>query len=82
MSNPDLTTKLALVDDHALLRNGLASLVRSFEGYSVIFEADNGRDFIRQLAQHPQPDIILLDVTMPEMNGFETAAWTGQMPRL
>lgn len=75
MSNPDLTTKIALVDDHALLRNGLASLVRSFEGYSVIFEADNGRDFIHQLAQHPQPDIILLDVTMPEMNGFETAAW-------
>lgn len=71
----DNTTRIALVDDHTLLRNGLASLIRSFEGYTVIFEADNGRDFIRQLQHHPQPDIILLDITMPGMNGFETAAW-------
>jgi len=68
-------TSIALVDDHALLRNGLASLIQTFEGYSVLFEADNGRDFIRQLHTHAVPDIILLDVTMPEMNGFETAAW-------
>jgi len=68
-------TRIALVDDHALLRNGLASLIQTFEGYSVLFEADNGKDFIRQLQTHAIPDIILLDITMPEMNGFETAAW-------
>lgn len=68
-------TRIALVDDHALLRNGLASLIQTFEGYSVLFEADNGKDFIRQLQTHAVPDIILLDVTMPEMNGFETASW-------
>ena len=73
MNNSD--TQIALVDDHVLLRNGLASLIRTFKGYTVLFEADNGRDFIRQLASHPHPDIILLDITMPEMNGFETAAW-------
>ena len=67
--------RIALVDDHALLRNGLASLIQTFEGYSVLFEADNGKDFIRQLETHAVPDIILLDITMPEMNGFETAAW-------
>lgn len=72
------TTQIALVDDHALLRNGLASLIRSFEGYTVLFQADNGKDFIRQLSEHPLPDIILLDITMPEMNGFETAAWIKQ----
>jgi DNA-binding NarL/FixJ family response regulator len=72
------TTQIALVDDHALLRNGLASLIESFEGYKVLFEADNGRDFIRQLLHYPAPDIILLDITMPEMNGFETAAWIKQ----
>ena len=71
-------TGIALVDDHALLRNGLASLVQSFEGYTVLFEADNGKDFIRQLQAHSSPDIILLDITMPEMNGFETAAWIKQ----
>lgn len=67
--------RIALVDDHALLRNGLAALIQTFDGYSVLFEADNGKDFIRQLEKHAVPDIILLDVTMPEMNGFETAAW-------
>lgn len=68
-------TSIALVDDHALLRNGLAALIESFEGYSVLFQADNGRDFIEQLKTHPAPDIILLDITMPEMNGFETTIW-------
>ncbi len=69
------STRIALVDDHVLLRNGLASLIESFEGYTVLFQADNGKEFIEQLKTHPAPDIILLDITMPEMNGFETAAW-------
>jgi DNA-binding NarL/FixJ family response regulator len=68
-------TGIALVDDHVLLRNGLASLIQTFEGYTVLFQADNGKDFIEQMSTHTLPDIILLDVTMPEMNGFETAAW-------
>ena len=72
------TTGIALVDDHSLLRNGLAALINSFEGYNVVFEADNGKDFINQLKIHAVPDIILLDITMPEMNGFETAAWIKQ----
>jgi DNA-binding NarL/FixJ family response regulator len=68
-------TNIALVDDHVLLRNGLANLVNTFDGYSVLFEADNGKDFIKQLEKFPSPDIILLDITMPEMNGPETASW-------
>jgi DNA-binding NarL/FixJ family response regulator len=69
------TTYIALVDDHALLRNGLAALVNSFDGYKVVFEADNGEDFIRQLQPRNPPDIILLDITMPIMNGYQTAEW-------
>lgn len=69
------TTYIALVDDHTLLRNGLAALVNSFEGYAVLFEAGNGKEFIAQLKQYPAPDIVLLDITMPEMNGLETATW-------
>src|SRR5688500_8724591 len=77
MMNKNITS-IALVDDHALLRNGLASLIQSFEGYTVLFQADNGKDFIQQLQANTVPDIILLDITMPEMNGFETAAWIKQ----
>ena len=68
-------TQIALVDDHVLLRNGLASIVRSFDGYSVLMEADNGKEFIEQLKTCPAPDIVLLDINMPEMNGIETAVW-------
>ena len=69
------STTLAFVDDHVLLRNALAALAHSFDGYTVLFEADNGKEFISQLQQHPAPDIVLLDITMPEMDGFETASW-------
>jgi DNA-binding NarL/FixJ family response regulator len=68
-------TKVALVDDHALLRNGLASVINNSDGYQVVFEADNGKHFIELLKKNPQPDILLLDITMPEMDGFETAQW-------
>jgi DNA-binding NarL/FixJ family response regulator len=67
--------KIVLVDDHVLLRNGLCNIISSFPGYSVLFEADNGKDFIRQLHANNLPDMVLLDVSMPEMNGYETANW-------
>jgi two-component system invasion response regulator UvrY len=67
--------KLAIVDDHKLFRDGIAELVRGFSGYSVIIEADNGRHLIDQMKKGPAPDIILLDINMKEMDGFETARW-------
>ncbi len=67
--------KVALVDDHELLRNGLARIIERFENYEVIFEAGNGKEFIDKLVIYPKPDIILLDISMPEMDGFETAEW-------
>jgi two-component system, NarL family, invasion response regulator UvrY len=66
---------VAVVDDHVLLRNGLANLIRSLDSYAVLFEADNGKDFIEQLKSHYQPDIVLMDINMPEMDGYETALW-------
>lgn len=65
---------IVLIDDHTLLRNGLASLVRKL-GHEVLFEADNGKDFIEQLTPNAIPDILLLDINMPEMDGYETAQW-------
>jgi len=73
-----LKPAVVLVDDHVLLRNGLANLIRSFGEYAVLFEAYNGLDFIRQLKPRSLPDLVLLDVYMPEMDGYETALWLKQ----
>lgn len=66
--------KIVLVDDHSLLRNGLAELVKS-QGHTVLFEADNGKDYLTKLDKKNLPDIVLMDINMPEMDGFETANW-------
>ncbi len=68
-------TTVALVDDHALLRSGLASIINGFEGFNVLFEAGNGMEFIDQLDFENPPDIVLLDINMPVMDGYETAIW-------
>ena len=65
---------VVLADDHTLLRNGLASLVQTF-GHTVLFEADNGKDFTTKLNIALLPDVVLLDINMPEMDGYETAQW-------
>ena len=68
-------TKVALVDDHTLLRNGLASVISGFGDYEVVFEAGNGKEFIELLQSKPAPEIVLLDINMPEMDGFDTIKW-------
>jgi len=65
---------IALTDDHTLLRNGLASLVKN-QGHTVLFEADNGSEFIEKLNPAALPELVLLDINMPEMDGYETAQW-------
>lgn len=67
--------KLAVVDDHKLFRDGLTELINGFSGYEVIIEADNGHDMIRQLKGEDLPEIVVLDINMKEMDGFETASW-------
>ena len=49
---------IALVDDHVLFRKGLAALIGYFPSYKILFEAANGKDFIRQLKLYDVPDIV------------------------
>lgn len=69
--------KIALVDDHVLLRNGLATVIESFgPDYQIVFQACHGKEFIEKInAGYTVPDLVLLDVNMPEMDGYDTAAW-------
>ena len=66
---------VVLVDDHILLRNGLASLINSFGNYRVLFQANNGKAFIHDLNPKALPHIVMLDINMPEMDGYETCDW-------
>jgi two-component system invasion response regulator UvrY len=66
---------VGLVDDHKLFRDGMSSLISSFEDYLVSVEADNGMEFIQKLNPGNMPDIVLLDINMKEMDGYETARW-------
>ena len=68
-------TFVALVDDHELLRTGLAAIINSFEGFKVVIEANNGQQFIEKVKGKTPPDIVLLDITMPVMDGYETSSW-------
>lgn len=61
---------LLIVDDHALFRAGLVSLLNTMGDFEVIGEASNGLEAL-QLVAHVRPDVILLDVNMPEMGGVE-----------
>lgn len=70
--------KVALVDDHILMRNSLAQMVSHFPNCSVLFQADNGRHCIQFLEKHIIPDVLLLDIAMPIMDGFETALYVAQ----
>lgn len=72
-----MRTTIALADDHVLLRNGLASLLQDLD-YEVVFEADNGKQFIEKLKTHPHPQITLMDINMPEMDGYDTTFYLKQ----
>lgn len=74
MKNSDGKIRVALVDDHALLRKGLASLLEE-KGFDIVMQADNGEDFTKMCTDKTAPEVLLLDIAMPLMDGYETANW-------
>src|SRR6195952_1827740 len=67
--------KIAIADDHILVRKALTRLVNSFEGYTVFFEVDNGNELKKQVVEMGLPDIVLMVINMPNGNGYEATSW-------
>lgn len=65
--------RLVIVDDHALFRSGLVSLIRGMPGFDVVGEASNGREALGVI-DRTKPDVVLLDVNMPVMGGVEAVS--------
>ena len=70
MSSSSHPIRILAADDHPLFRNGIAALLASQPDMTLVAEAANGREAIQQFRAH-RPDITLMDVQMPEMNGLE-----------
>jgi DNA-binding NarL/FixJ family response regulator len=70
--------KVLMADDHALVRAGIRSLLESLPGVQVVAETGDGLEAVELVRRNP-PDVILLDVTMPGLNGLEAAARIAQL---
>ena len=72
------TTTIFMVDDHSLLRDALSKLINGFNNCSVIGLADNGQECINKISAGTIPDIVILDIRMPVLDGYDTALWLKQ----
>ena len=66
------TVSIAIVDDQLLFRQGLAALISNVSNFKLLLEAETGSDLLEQLQKKDQfPDILLMDMKLPDMNGIE-----------
>ena len=68
-TNPNLI-RILTVDDHPLLREGIAALVKAESDMEIVAEASEGEEAIKQFRRH-RPDVTLMDIQMPNLNGIE-----------
>jgi DNA-binding NarL/FixJ family response regulator len=71
------TIKLGIIDDHKIFRNGLKSTLEDCEDFDLILEASNGKELMGLLTTKT-PDVLLMDIKMPEMDGIQTTAFVHQ----
>jgi len=67
------TIKLGIVDDHKIFRNGLKATLEDCEDFDLVLEASNGKELMGLLTTQT-PDVLLMDIKMPEMDGIQTAS--------
>lgn len=71
----DTPIPTALVDDHILFRKGLMALLQDSPDILILFEASNGKELLERLRVGASPQVVLLDISMPEMDGIEALRW-------
>ena len=70
MSDPSPPYRIVVVDDHSLFRSGLINLIRDMDSFQIAGQAGDGREALNVI-QDTEPDLVLVDVNMPEMNGIQ-----------
>jgi DNA-binding NarL/FixJ family response regulator len=71
---------IAIVDDHILIAKAISGIIENFKQFEVLYECENGKILQdKLLVKKNIPDIVLLDISMPVMDGFETAKWLKEM---
>lgn len=76
MNNQNI--RIFIVDDHALVIDGLTQLLSRVPGFEVVGKADNGADFLEKFPETPA-DVVLMDIRMPELNGMDTVEQAKQL---
>jgi DNA-binding NarL/FixJ family response regulator len=76
MANKEIL--IAIVDDHTLFRQGISSILLENEEISIVFDASNGNEMKEKIAAHPIPHVVLMDITMPKVNGYDATRWLKQ----
>jgi DNA-binding NarL/FixJ family response regulator len=69
---------IAIVDDHTLFRNGVVALMKEFKELNIVFEAGNGEEMQQFLTRKKLPNVILMDINMPVVDGYTATAWLKQ----
>ena len=68
-----LQIKIAIADDHLIVRKGICEIILGFEKFTIVFEANNGVEMLEKLTTITDlPEIVILDVSMPKLDGYDT----------